>query len=201
MFEAITADEMAGRERDQPRVFVHLPDHVNRADNAETARVEQTDLDAFLRERHPRINIGGIIVVINQDVVAFAEIQAGRDEAQPKRGRPDERDFIGLAVQQLRREFACVVQAVQHEGFLVAQRGLPGAFGNGGGDAARQRADASVAEKDFVAGDRKFVPAQFFIGQDFIQHHRAKIIFKSAKCGIKIRRRWWRSAGNNPSRT
>ena len=97
------------------------------------------------------------------------------------RGRPDERDFIGLAAQQLRGEFARVVQTMEHESFLVAERGLAGAFGNSIGDAARQGADAGVAEKDFFARDGKFMAAQLFVGQDFVQGHRAKIIFKGSK--------------------
>ena len=73
---------MARRQRDEPRVFVHLAHHVLRADDAEAARVEQAHLDAFFRQRHPRINIRRIIVVVNQDVVAPAEFQPGGDEAQ-----------------------------------------------------------------------------------------------------------------------
>ena len=62
---------MAGRERDEPGVFVHLPHHVHRADDAEAARVEQADFDAAFGQRHPRINVGRIIVVVNEDVVAL----------------------------------------------------------------------------------------------------------------------------------
>ena len=47
-------------------------------------------------------------------------------------------------------------------------------FGNRVGNAARQRADAGVGEKNFVAHDGKFVAAQFFVRQDFFQGHEAK---------------------------
>jgi hypothetical protein len=70
---------------------------------------------------------------------------------------------------------------MKHESFLVAECCLTGAMGNRVGDAARQRANSGVCEKSFVARDRKFVTAQFFIGQDFIQRHRAKVIFKGSK--------------------
>ena len=73
VIEPVAADEMVGGERDEARIFIHLPHHINGADDAEAARVEQPDFDALLREREPRINIGGIIVVINQDVITFAK--------------------------------------------------------------------------------------------------------------------------------
>ena len=34
-----TADEMTRRERDQPRIFVHLPEHIPGADDAKAATV------------------------------------------------------------------------------------------------------------------------------------------------------------------
>ncbi len=171
---------MAGRQRDEPRVFVHLAHHVLGADDAEAARVEQAHLDALGGQRHPRIDVRRIIVVVNQDVVAAPEFQPGGDEAQRERGRPDERDFVRLAVQQLRAELARVVEPVQHEGFLIAERGLPGAIGDGVGHAARQRADAGVREKYFVARDGEFRAAQFLVGQDFGQCHAARLMGKAA---------------------
>ena len=63
---------------------------------------------------------------------------------------------------------------MQHEGFLVAERVLARTFGDRVGHAARQRTDAGVGEENFVARDGKFVAAQFFVRQDFIQRHEAK---------------------------
>ena len=74
MVEPIAADEVTRRQRDEPGIFVHLTDHINRADDAQTARIDQPHLDAFGGKRHPRINIRRIIVVINQNVIAFAKI-------------------------------------------------------------------------------------------------------------------------------
>ena len=177
----IAADEMARRQRDEPRVFVHLPHHVHRADRAEAARVQQAHLHAAFRQRHPRINVRRIIVVINEDVVAFAKFQSGGDKTQRERSRPDERDFVRLAIQQLRAEFAPVVNAVHDEGFLIAERAFIGAVVHRLRDAARQRADAGVREKNFVARDGKFVLAQFLVGENFSQSHGVKINSKGSQ--------------------
>ena len=53
------AAEMAGRQRDEPRVFINLSRHVFRSNHTEAARVEQADLDARFRQRHPRIDVDG----------------------------------------------------------------------------------------------------------------------------------------------
>ncbi len=105
---------MAGRQRDEPRVFINLSRHVFRSNHTEAARVEPAHLDARFRQRHPRIDVRWIVVVVNEDVVAPAEFQPGGDEAQRERGRADERDFVRLAVQQLR-----VVEPAQHENLLA----------------------------------------------------------------------------------
>jgi hypothetical protein len=62
-------------------------------------------------------------------------------------------------------EFAGVVQAVEQEGFLIAEGALLGAFGNGGGNALGQRADAGVGQKDFLARDGKFAVAEFLVAE------------------------------------
>ena len=175
VFQPEAADEMAGRQRDEPGVFIHLSRHVLLADDAEAARVEQAHLDAAGGQRHPRIHVRRIIVVVNQDVVATPELQSGGDEAQCERGRPDQRDFVRLAVQQPCAELARVVEPVVHEGFLVAERGLPRAIGDGVGHAARQRTNAGMREEDFVACDGEFRAAQFLIRQDFSQRHVARL--------------------------
>ncbi len=90
MVKPVAADEMIRGERDEACVFIHLAHHVNRADDAEAARVEQADFHAFFGERQPRIDVGRIVVVVNQDVVALAEFQSGGDEAQRERGWADE---------------------------------------------------------------------------------------------------------------
>ena len=111
IFHPISADEMAGSQRHQPRIFIHLAHDILRADDAEAARIQQAHFHAAFRQRHPRIDIRRIIVVVNEDVVALAKIQSGGDKTQRQRRRPDERDFLRLAMEQLRREFARIVQA------------------------------------------------------------------------------------------
>jgi hypothetical protein len=75
----------------------------------------------------------------------------------------------------LRAELARVVNPAHHESLLVAERALLRAFYNRVGHAARQRADAGVREKDFVARDGKFFPAQFLIGENFGQSHASRL--------------------------
>jgi hypothetical protein len=77
-------------------------------------------------------------------------------------------------MQQLRSELARVIQAVQDEGFLVAERAALGAFENGGGDALRQRTNPGMREKNFVAGDGEFTLAQFLVREQFGQCHARK---------------------------
>ena len=48
MVQPVAADEMTRRQRDQPRVFVHLPDHIPGPDDAEAAGVEQPHFDALV---------------------------------------------------------------------------------------------------------------------------------------------------------
>ena len=57
MVQPETADEMARRQRNQPGVFVHLPDHIPGPDDAQAADVEQPHFDSLFGQRHPRINI------------------------------------------------------------------------------------------------------------------------------------------------
>ena len=177
VFQPVTADEMTGRQSDEPRVFVHLPHHVLQADDAEAARVEQADFDSAPGQSHPRINVRRIIIVINQDVFALAKIQAGGDEAQRQRRRPDERNFVRPAIQQLRREPPSVVQPVgNQEGFLIAGGAVQRAIGNRLCHPVWQRTDAGVREEDFSARHREFAPAVFLVGINIFQRHAAKVI-------------------------
>ena len=73
---------------------------------------------------------------------------------------------------------------MKHERLLIAERALPGAFGNGVGDTARQRADAGVREENFVARDGKFVPAQFLVGRISFKRHAAKLIGEGRRAKV-----------------
>ena len=87
----------------------------------------------------------------------------------------------GSATQQLRPELARVIQAVQNEGFLVAQRAALGAFGNGGGNAPRQRANPGMREEYLIAGDGEFMLAKLLVREQFGQCHAAKVTGKAEK--------------------
>ena len=52
VFEAVAADEVAGGERDEFGVFIHLAHDVHGADGSEVAYVQQTHLHAFFRKGH-----------------------------------------------------------------------------------------------------------------------------------------------------
>ena len=121
VLEAVAADEVVGGQRNQPGVFINLANDINRADLAEAARVEQPDFYATLGEGHPRIDVGGIIIVVNEDIITLAEVEAGGDVAQGERGGPDQRHFVRLAMQQGGPGLAGGFKLLLHESLLVAQ--------------------------------------------------------------------------------
>ncbi len=65
--------------------------------------------------------------------------------------------------------------------FLVSPRAAFGAFGNGFGDATRQRADAGVREENFVVGDGELTLAKFLVCEQFGQGHGAKVMGKGRR--------------------
>jgi len=104
---------------------------------------------------------------------------------QSERSRPDEGHFVLLTIQQARRQFAPVVErGRENQGFLIAGGGLLRLIGNGPGHAPRQRAIAGVREENLVACDRKFLLAQFFVGEDFGERHRLDAT--GVNCGVQI---------------
>src|ERR1700722_5002386 len=112
---------MAGGKGNEFRIFVNLSEYIPRTDNAKTASVEQPDFDVFFSQGHPWINIGRIIVVINEEVIAAAKLQTSGDEAEGQRGRADEGDFLRLALKELGAQPARFGDALEHEFLLVAQ--------------------------------------------------------------------------------
>ena len=61
-------DEMTGSQGDQAGIFVNLADHIDVANHTQIARVQVADLDSLLGQCHPGIDIGGIIIVVNENV-------------------------------------------------------------------------------------------------------------------------------------
>ena len=156
--DSITGDEMIGGQRDEPGVFIDLPNDVDGADFSQVADVHQPDLHAFVGQSHPRINVGRIIIEIDEDVVALSPWQAAGDKAQAERGRPDERDFLRFRFEQAPGGFPKFLDARRGDDFLLVAKGaLRGVIANRFGDAAGQGADSGVAEKDFFFRDREFV--------------------------------------------
>ena len=178
VIQTVATDEMAGGQRHELGVFIHLAHDVHRPDHAQTARVDQAHLDATVGHGHPRINVGGIIIMVNQDVVAPAKGETGSDEAEGQRGGTDNGHFFRLAVEQLRTGLAGIIEPVHHEGFLVAQRGFGGAIGDRLGHAARQRANPGVPKESPVPGDGELRLAQFLVRENLVQVHPAKLIEK-----------------------
>jgi hypothetical protein len=99
---------VAGGEGDQAGVFVDQPEHVDGADAAEFAGVDEADFDAALGEGGPGVDVGGVVVEVGDDVVAFADGEACGDVAEGERGGADEGDFVGLSADEAGGEFAGV---------------------------------------------------------------------------------------------
>ena len=51
----------------------HLREDIDWPDHSQTACVHQPDLDPLLGQCHPRINIGRIVVEVDQDVIPLAK--------------------------------------------------------------------------------------------------------------------------------
>ena len=163
---------MVRGQRDQARLLIDLAGHVDGADAAVVAGVEQADFDALFRQGHPGINVGGVVVEIDENVVALAPGQTGGDKAQGERSGADQRDFLRFRLEEAGGQFAGVAEAGGRDGLLlVVERGARGVVAHGVGDAAGQGADGGVGEKGLFAGDGEFVAAQVFVGKDFGERH------------------------------
>ena len=141
-------------------MFVHLADHFQRAQAARFARAQEADFHAAFRQRHPRIDVRGIIVEINEDVLVLSPRQPGGDEAERERSRADEGDFVRQRVEQTGGERARMVHLLRRQQcFLVALCTKPGVVANRVGHPAGQRCDTGMGKKNLFARDGKFVLA------------------------------------------
>ncbi len=171
-FEPPPGDEVAGGERDEAGVFVHLAEDIARSDGSDVAHVEQADFDAALGERHPRVDVGRIIVVVNEDILLAAKAQAARDEAEREGGGADKGHLGRIGSDKTRGLLAGLGEPARRErGFLVGFAAGVVEGVHGGRDAPRQRADAGMGEKDFPARDRKFMVPQFLVRLDVLNRH------------------------------
>ena len=136
---AESGQEMVAGQRDQPGLFVHLAHDIHRPDFSQFADIHQADLDALFRQRHPGIDIGGIVVEVDEDIVALAPGQPGGGHAQRQRRRPEKRDLLRLRPDQARRQFARLLEARKREGrILGALRALQGVIAHRLGHPARE---------------------------------------------------------------
>ena len=84
---------MARRQRRHARARIDQREHVLRFDPPRLAWLKPLQLDAPLGERHPRVDIGGVVIAVHDEVVARSPVDTVRNEAQAKRGRTDKRDL------------------------------------------------------------------------------------------------------------
>jgi len=110
--------------------------------------------------------------VVDEDVLTLAELESAREKTQRQRRRPDERDLPGLAIQQLRRQPAPVVQRLWiNQLFLIATGGRVRVVCHRLRHAMRQRTIPRVREKDPAPGDGKLALPQLFLGQNLGDSH------------------------------
>ena len=129
-----------------------------------------------LRQRHPGIHIGRIIVVIDEDVVALAKLESTRKETQRQGRWPNERDLVALTIQQLRRQFPAIFQRFGiNQRLLIITGSGTSVIGYRLRHALRQRTIPRMGEKNFVLRNRKLPSPQFFIGKNLLNGHRSSL--------------------------
>jgi hypothetical protein len=178
VIQALSTNKVSRGQGHEPGIFIYLADYIFGADLAKVAGVEQPHLDALAGESHPWINVGGIVIVVNEDVVAFPKLESGIDIAQGEGGWTDQGDFVGLTVQQFGGGLTRFVQPVHDKRFLVSKGSGENAISHGLGNALGQRADAGMGKKNFPFSDGKFVVAEGRGGEDFGQGHELKGVNK-----------------------
>ena len=180
--------EMARRQRHQPRVLIHLSHHVGGADGPQPARVHQPHFHPLPHQGHPGIDIGRIIFEVDEDVVAFPELHAAGNNAQPQGCRADERNFVRLAIEQPRPKFSSLLQNRRvNKLFLVPGGGGPGVIRDRFRNPPGQRANARMRQKHFVPCDRELTLPQIFVSKQFSNGHGSYLKRCSRECkGAKM---------------
>jgi hypothetical protein len=80
--EAPTGEVVCGGEGDEAGAGVDLIEDVGDLDLAEGGGLEASDFDAARGLGHPRVDVGGVIVVVDEDVIAWGEREAVGDKAE-----------------------------------------------------------------------------------------------------------------------
>jgi hypothetical protein len=153
---------------------------VHEPDFADALGGHVADLHAALLQGHPRIDVGRVIVLVDEDVVALPPVEAGGEVAQRGRSGPDEGDFLGLRLDGVGRQPAGIGDEVGRQArLLVIGQGGQGAGRHRLGHAPGQGAHARVGEVNFVPADREFVLAQLLVGVQFGNRHRREPMAKA----------------------
>ena len=176
------ADEMAGSQRHQPGLLVHLPQHVDVPNAPQFAHVHETHFDAAPGQGHPWIDVGGVIVVVDEDVVALAPGQPGRDEAQRQRGGSHQRDFLRPRAHQPRRRIPRLAQQRAGHGFLlVIQRAGARALRHRLRHAPGQRAHGGMGQEDLLLRHGELMTPQRLVLVKFSDVH-GTVLMTSSIC-------------------
>ncbi len=169
----ISGHEMAGSQRDELRLLIDLTLDIHGPNATEAWDVEKAHLHSLFGESHPGIDVGRIIILVNDDIVAFAQAKPAGHETQAQRGWPDKCNFVGLCLEQSRGRAARFAKAAFGKDFLlIVSCGPLDVFVHGGSDPSRQRTDAGVRQKDFLTCHGEFVLTQFLVRQDLVECHR-----------------------------
>jgi hypothetical protein len=170
--DAITGNKMTRGEGDESSLFIDLAFDVNAPDAAIVPDVQQPDLHALFPPAASTHKRSRIIVLVDDNVVAFAKREAVGDEAQAKRSGADKGNLLRLRSKELRRECAGFAeQSLGDHSFLVIQIRRIDVALHGFRDAAGQGANPGVGEKNLVDGNRKFVTPQFLVAENLLNGH------------------------------
>src|SRR5687767_3512452 len=142
---------MAGRERHEARAPVYLSGDVLKLDAPQLGGVYATDLNAAPFERHPGVDIGRVILEIDQRVVTGFESEARGNHAQGQRGRADERDLFRLGSEKLAGKVADTLEKPGRKSrFLIVDRSGGNVGSHRRFDPPRQGAHSRVSEKNLL---------------------------------------------------
>ena len=166
--EPESAQEMARRQRDQPRLRRQRLQHEFRRDLPQPLRLQRHHPHALRRQRLPRIDIRGIIVGITDHLVAFFPLQTVRDQIQAKRRRPEQRDLVAVRVDQPRADAADRFDLHHEIGVLLRVASPVGLVLQRLDRRPRQGRNTGMSEKNPLLRDGKEPMTQRFVGEDVV---------------------------------
>ena len=136
--------------------------------------MEVADGDTAAGEVHPRVNIGGVIVGVTDQLVTLAPRDAIGKDAKPQRGGAEEGDLVGVGADEIGGNDAGFVDAGDDGAeLLVVLARLAGVIDHRIRDDARQDGNPGVGEENLLAADREGVAACGLVqdqGGDGVSH-------------------------------